>query len=243
MNKSNQPAVPTQSIPRLKLQTLFLQSWGIGFDRRLFRRIACCSHGYSGIVLAMKHFSFIKDTSSHIERISRIIAFLKTRKSKLWEQISNANMAANIKRKISWRNFWICFSISLGQVAFGYPSSIIGTTLGQPAFLLYMGLVTPEGNVTPHATRYIGATSGVFQVCCTYRVSNNNSKISPGRRVLRYFNRQLGHGQMGQKSRRYILFSALHNRWSHAVRRAEYWNVHRFSILCRSWKLGISRPQ
>lgn len=68
------------------------------------------------------------------------------------------------KPKMKWRNFWICASISLGQVAFGYPSSIIGVTLAQPAFLLYMGLITPEGDLTPNANNLIGATSGVFQV-------------------------------------------------------------------------------
>jgi len=71
------------------------------------------------------------------------------------------------KPKMKWRNFWVCFSISLGQLAFGYPSSIIGTTLGQPAFLLYMGLVTPEGTLGKNANNLIGATSGVFQVSQT----------------------------------------------------------------------------
>jgi hypothetical protein len=52
----------------------------------------------------------------------------------------------------------------MGQVAFGYPSSIIGTTLGQPAFLEYMGLVTATG-LSKNANGLIGATSGVFQVC------------------------------------------------------------------------------
>ena len=28
----------------------------------------------------------------------------------------------------NWRNFWICFLVSLGQIAFGYPASIIGVT-------------------------------------------------------------------------------------------------------------------
>jgi hypothetical protein len=32
-------------------------------------------------------------------------------------------------QQYNWRNFWICFLVSLGQIAFGYPSSIIGTTL------------------------------------------------------------------------------------------------------------------
>jgi hypothetical protein len=70
------------------------------------------------------------------------------------------------KPKMKWRNFWICFSISLGQCAFGYPSSIIGVTLAQPAFLVYMGLIDPlTGELAPNANNLIGATSGVFQVC------------------------------------------------------------------------------
>jgi hypothetical protein len=28
----------------------------------------------------------------------------------------------------NWRNFWICFIVSLGQIAFGYPASVIGVT-------------------------------------------------------------------------------------------------------------------
>jgi hypothetical protein len=68
------------------------------------------------------------------------------------------------KQKFRWRNFWICFAISLGQIAFGYPSSIISTTLGQPAFLLYHGLITPEGLPGNNSENLIGATSGVFQV-------------------------------------------------------------------------------
>jgi hypothetical protein len=73
-------------------------------------------------------------------------------------------MSENTKPKMKWRNFWVCFSISLGQIAFGYPSSIIGTTLGQPSFLEYMGLVTAKG-LAKNANGLIGATSGVFQVC------------------------------------------------------------------------------
>lgn len=73
-------------------------------------------------------------------------------------------MAFGAQRQMNWRNFWICFSVSLGQLAFGYPASIIGTTLGQPAFLLYMGIITPEGTVTKNADQLEGAMSGVFQV-------------------------------------------------------------------------------
>ena len=68
------------------------------------------------------------------------------------------------KRSFMTLNFWICFAISLGQIAFGYPASIIATTLGQPAFLLYMGLVKEDGSMGGNANALIGATSGVFQV-------------------------------------------------------------------------------
>jgi len=64
----------------------------------------------------------------------------------------------------NWKNFWIVFCVAwFGQLAFGYPSSIIGVTLAQPAFLEYMGLLTKDG-LTANADSLIGATSGVFQV-------------------------------------------------------------------------------
>lgn len=67
-------------------------------------------------------------------------------------------------QQFNWRNFWICFLVSLGQVAFGYPASIIGTTLGEPSFLIYMKLLDLETlTTTPEANQLIGAMSGVFQ--------------------------------------------------------------------------------
>jgi hypothetical protein len=73
-------------------------------------------------------------------------------------------MAFGSKRQWNWRNFFMCFMVSLGQIAFGYPASIIGVTLAQPSFLIYMGLldVTQEPPVmTRHADELIGAISGV----------------------------------------------------------------------------------
>jgi hypothetical protein len=67
-------------------------------------------------------------------------------------------------QQYNWRNFWICFLVSLGQIAFGYPSSIIGTTLGEPSFLIYMGIIDAEGNLTSNGAQLEGAMSGVFQV-------------------------------------------------------------------------------
>ena len=67
----------------------------------------------------------------------------------------------------NWHNFAICLAVGfIGQLAFGYPSSIIGVTLAQPAFLEYMGLLTlVDGKpaLGAHADSLIGATSGVFQ--------------------------------------------------------------------------------
>jgi len=68
------------------------------------------------------------------------------------------------RRHINWKNFWTCIAVAMSQFAFGYPGSIIGTTLGQPAFLEYMHLIDDEGNVTARANDLIGATSGVFHV-------------------------------------------------------------------------------
>lgn len=85
-------------------------------------------------------------------------------------------MSQRTKPKMKWRNFWVCFSISLGQIAFGYPSSIIGTTLGQPTFLEYMGLVTPKG-LAKNANGLTGATSGVFQVSQTPQWVHRSSSL------------------------------------------------------------------
>ncbi|KAH0842769.1 hypothetical protein FOPE_08414 [Fonsecaea pedrosoi] len=68
-------------------------------------------------------------------------------------------------RQFNWYNFWICWLVSLGQVAFGYPASIISTTLGEPSFLVYMKLLSPTtGLPSGDADQLEGAMSGVFQV-------------------------------------------------------------------------------
>ncbi|KAK5313084.1 hypothetical protein LTR93_011079 [Exophiala xenobiotica] len=63
-------------------------------------------------------------------------------------------------------NFFICFIVSLGQIAFGYPASIIGVTLAQPSFLIFMGLLDATQDppaLAANADQLIGAMSGVFQ--------------------------------------------------------------------------------
>ena len=88
--------------------------------------------------------------------------------------------------QFNWCNWWICFLVSLGQIAFGYvstesidrvasslillsqrryPSAIIGTTLGEPSFLVYMGVLDAEEKaLSPKGAQLVGAMSGVFQV-------------------------------------------------------------------------------
>lgn len=64
----------------------------------------------------------------------------------------------------SWYNFWICFLVSLGMLAFAYPASIIATTLAQPSFLIDMGLLDVTQDppaLVPNANAFIGAISGV----------------------------------------------------------------------------------
>ena len=77
-----------------------------------------------------------------------------------------ATMTAMSKRsQFNGYNLFVCWLVSLGQIAFGYPASVIGTTLGEPPFLLYMKLVSPvTGEVASNAEGLIGAMSGVFQV-------------------------------------------------------------------------------
>jgi hypothetical protein len=54
---------------------------------------------------------------------------------------------------------------SLAPLAFGYCVSIVGSTLGQPSFLLYMKLVDPETfEPTKNASSLEGAMSSLFFV-------------------------------------------------------------------------------
>lgn len=78
---------------------------------------------------------------------------------------------ATKKWHFSAYNLYVCFLVSLGQIAFGYPASIIGVTLAQPPFLAYMGLIDAEtGDYTSNANSLIGATSGIFQAGACFNV-------------------------------------------------------------------------
>lgn len=65
-----------------------------------------------------------------------------------------------------WKNFFICFAISLGALAYGYLAAIISTTMGKPAFLMYMGLGDESGGVFHDKENLQGAITSVFQVFC-----------------------------------------------------------------------------
>ncbi|CAK7237143.1 hypothetical protein SCUCBS95973_009861 [Sporothrix curviconia] len=67
------------------------------------------------------------------------------------------------QRGWTWRQFAYCSFVCLGEVAFAYPSSIIGVTLTQPSFLEYMGLVDSTGTLTTKGNSLEGALSGMFQ--------------------------------------------------------------------------------
>jgi MFS family permease len=79
--------------------------------------------------------------------------------------VSTASTPANpsFRSQFNAYNFLVCWLVSLGQIAFGYPASIIGTTLGEPPFLLYMGLITADGLPTSNSAALIGTINGLFQ--------------------------------------------------------------------------------
>lgn len=72
-------------------------------------------------------------------------------------------LLTNGQRHFNWRNFWTTYFITYGQLAFGYPASVISLVLGNPAFQEYMGLVGPDGTATSEQNNIAGSTNGVFQ--------------------------------------------------------------------------------
>jgi hypothetical protein len=76
-------------------------------------------------------------------------------------------MAFGKAEPIRWFNFFICFAVSVGALAYAYISAIIGTTLGKPAFLVYMGVGNADGDVFPDKENVVGAITSVFQVIIT----------------------------------------------------------------------------
>ncbi|KAK3051568.1 hypothetical protein LTR09_007223 [Extremus antarcticus] len=80
-------------------------------------------------------------------------------------QVKNSplHVAPKSSSQFTWYNLRVCFLISLAPLAFGYCVSIVSSTLGQPSFLLYMGLVDPETfEPTKNASSIEGAMSAMF---------------------------------------------------------------------------------
>ncbi|KIW69224.1 hypothetical protein PV04_05112 [Phialophora macrospora] len=63
----------------------------------------------------------------------------------------------------NWSTFWTCLALGFGMFVNGYLSGVIGTTLADPGFLVYMGLVDRDGEPTDNSEALIGASTGVFQ--------------------------------------------------------------------------------
>jgi MFS family permease len=63
------------------------------------------------------------------------------------------------RRHYKWSTVCHVIGISWGAAAQGYGASIIGTTLGQPSFLEYMGLDTAS-----NASELIGAMNSLFYI-------------------------------------------------------------------------------
>ncbi|OCK75229.1 MFS transporter [Lepidopterella palustris CBS 459.81] len=61
------------------------------------------------------------------------------------------------KRHFQGAIVWTVIGIAWGAISYSYAGSIIGTTLGQPSFIKYMGLATNK-----HATGLIGTMTGLF---------------------------------------------------------------------------------
>ena len=61
------------------------------------------------------------------------------------------------RRHFSGYLIFCIFFMGLGSMSYGYPAAIIGTTLGQPSFLTYMGLETAS-----NASQLIGAITALF---------------------------------------------------------------------------------
>jgi hypothetical protein len=128
----------------------------------------------------------LHENGKELQVLPRIILYVSFRISTLPELLSypivlqpSYIMSSSDQRQINWRNFYICFLISLGLIAFGYPSAIISTTLGEPSFLLYMGLLDSTTlELTENADGLIGAMSGVFQV---RKRSAKGSKLTQSR--------------------------------------------------------------
>jgi len=62
------------------------------------------------------------------------------------------------QQKVNAHTIFVLCMLGFGSISYGYNASIIGTTLGQPSFIAYMGLDT-----NPNGTDLESTTNGLFQ--------------------------------------------------------------------------------
>lgn len=137
----------------------------------------------------------------------------------------------------TWRQFFICFGISMGMLAFAYPAAVIATTLGQPTFLVYMELLTADGALSSRGNSLIGGMSGVFQVSRVLLFLNDVLKPEPlpitGWRSDWHLDSGPCQRQIRTTSCNVDMRRARSSRCRLLDRCTERGNVHRFSLLCR----------
>ena len=78
---------------------------------------------------------------------------------------TKAKMAEEISPKIafSWSNFLTCLLVSIGCVAFGYPSAMTAPMLAKASFLEFTGLGDANG-IHKDKSALSGSIGGIFQV-------------------------------------------------------------------------------
>lgn len=107
-----------------------------------------------------------RSSPSLCDCVYAIISASRTLPNTLGRQLLNSSFAImeiKARDQWNWRHFFICFAVAMSMLGFSYPASIIGTTLAQPSFYVYMKLLNSEGLVTSKTNSLIGAMSGVFQ--------------------------------------------------------------------------------
>lgn len=134
---------------------------------------------------------------------------------------------------VNWRNFATCLFIGFGMAVFSYITGIIGSTLTNPSFLLYMGLYNDQGQPTSKATQRIGATTGVYQVSLyakSFSLSAHANELI-GWWYLWDHNLKLGIGQ-NWPSASSVLFLRLYMHLPIDTGSiSKHWNVHCLSFL------------
>ncbi|KIW88139.1 uncharacterized protein Z519_11250 [Cladophialophora bantiana CBS 173.52] len=73
------------------------------------------------------------------------------------------------KPHFSWRNFLMCFLVSIGVIGFGYPSAMVAPMLAKTSFLEFTGLGDEKG-IHKSKTSLVGALGGIFQAGAVFGV-------------------------------------------------------------------------